>query len=72
MINKDDALGLSAGAINWLSAALNTLLVFFGGLSVNEWGVVAGIAFGAITAIVNYWSKVRLVKIAEANGKVSL
>ncbi|MBD1583487.1 hypothetical protein [Pseudoalteromonas sp. S16_S37] len=72
MIGKNDAISVSAYLVNWLSAALNALLLFFGGLSINEWGVLAGILFGAITAIVNYWSRVRLVKIAAESGKVSL
>ncbi len=72
MINKDEALGVSALMINWLSALFNSLLLIIGGLSINQWGVVAGIVFGAITAAVNFWSKRRLVKIAEQTGQVSL
>jgi len=72
MINKDNALGLSSLVVNWLSAAVNAFLVLIGGLSINEWGVIAGIFFGAVTAIFNAWSKHRLVKVAEKSGKVTL
>ena len=72
MINKDEAIGLTAHIINWMAALVNTVFIFFIGLSLPDWGIAAGILFGAITAGVNIWSKRRLVKIAEKTGRVSL
>lgn len=72
MISKDDAISALAHSVNWLSAAVNTIFFFLIGLSLPEWGVAAGILFGAITAAVNFWSKRKLVKIAEETGRVTI
>ncbi len=72
MVNRDEAVSTLALITNWLAALINTVFLFFIGLSLPEWGIAAGILFGAITAATNVWSKRKLVKIAELNGKVSL
>ena len=72
MISKADVISITSYCINWFSVIFNSLLIIVGGLSINQWGVVAGIVFGAVTAAVNFWSKRRLVKIAEQTGRVSI
>lgn len=72
MITKEDVISVMSYSVNWFSAFINSLLLVIGGLSINQWGIVAGIVFGAVTAATNVWSKRRLVKIAEQKGQVSL
>lgn len=72
MITKEDVISISAYFVNWFSACFNTLLLFIGTVTVNQWGIVAGIIFGAITAAANVWAKHRMVKIAERTGQVNI
>ena len=72
MIKQDDAISIFSQIYNYSAAVLQAVFVFVLSFDVSDWGIIAGILFGAISTYVTVWSKRKLVKIAERSGNVEL